>query len=650
MTNSDISLCMIIKDEAHILENCLTSVADIVAEIIIVDTGSQDNSKEIARKFGAKIIDTPWENDFAKARNIGLAYAAAPWILVLDADESIDHWTQDLLLPLLEAEHIHGYWLPITHYVGDIPKADFVTDHVCRLFRNDSRIIFRGMIHEETASSIRELPTGEMAYADLHIYHYGYLEDELQRKNKSDRNLSIINSALKLQPNQIALRYALGVEYYQQKQYYEAARILRPLLHELPNPSGYTSDLYLKTAFALQSSGQKEAAEEVFRTGISLFPDFTDLLESYAILLIDQGSLGKAKYLLEKALQSGYSAHNYPSTSGSGTYRTELIAGIVCERLFLYSDAWNHYEAAIQFKPDYTEAWKQLVPLALLSGDRLKLQALTSSHIHSFSPVTLSYLMSAALNAHDSVWQAELLKAPLLPSSVQRVVQLMLESNKQSDCTHTLVQLEEFLLEHSDPSERSSILGYLWALSCRAGDFESAIKWVLCMHPYRPGILSVHQILTGQSSGVKAALADISYAIQLLLQSGAWESVITLYEQSEAASFRWSSLPQPLFHCLLEAPLSIKKQWCAIYVKQNSIWNTPADCTEWLLYAAITRSYDAIPLLPLEGEVALRNLGGIAAVVALSYYKLLLAAEAYPHGISTGQLPWGLLVRSASQL
>lgn len=160
MTTPDITLCMIIKNEANHLEKCLSSVCGLVSEIIIADTGSEDNSKEIAQRFGAKIIDIPWENDFTKARNISLEYATSAWVLVLDADEAVDHWSENLLQPLLGAEYIHGYWLPIIHYVGDIPEADFVTDHVCRLFRNDKRIIFRGSIHEEIASSIWELPAG----------------------------------------------------------------------------------------------------------------------------------------------------------------------------------------------------------------------------------------------------------------------------------------------------------------------------------------------------------------------------------------------------------------------------------------------------------------------------------------------------------
>ena len=90
MKMSTISLCMITKNEERYLEQCLNSVKEIVDEIIIVDTGSTDKTKEIAKKFKAKIIDFKWIDDFSAARNESLKHAAKDWILVLDADEVIE--------------------------------------------------------------------------------------------------------------------------------------------------------------------------------------------------------------------------------------------------------------------------------------------------------------------------------------------------------------------------------------------------------------------------------------------------------------------------------------------------------------------------------------------------------------------------------
>lgn len=84
-----ISLCMIVKNEEQHLSNCLNSVKDLVDEIIIVDTGSQDQTKEIAAGFSAKIYDFPWINDFSAARNFSFSKATKDYILWLDADDII---------------------------------------------------------------------------------------------------------------------------------------------------------------------------------------------------------------------------------------------------------------------------------------------------------------------------------------------------------------------------------------------------------------------------------------------------------------------------------------------------------------------------------------------------------------------------------
>ena len=85
-----ISLCMIVKDEEQHLENCLNSIKELADEIIIVDTGSKDKTKEIAGKFTNKVYDFKWNDDFSEARNFSLSKATKDWILVLDADENRD--------------------------------------------------------------------------------------------------------------------------------------------------------------------------------------------------------------------------------------------------------------------------------------------------------------------------------------------------------------------------------------------------------------------------------------------------------------------------------------------------------------------------------------------------------------------------------
>jgi glycosyltransferase involved in cell wall biosynthesis len=85
-----ISACMIVKNEAALLRRCLSCVKQFADEIIIVDTGSLDNTKAIAAEFTSKVFDYEWKDDFAAARNVSFSYAACDFIYVADADEIID--------------------------------------------------------------------------------------------------------------------------------------------------------------------------------------------------------------------------------------------------------------------------------------------------------------------------------------------------------------------------------------------------------------------------------------------------------------------------------------------------------------------------------------------------------------------------------
>lgn len=718
-----LSLCMIVKNEAQHLEKCLMSVQGIASEIIIADTGSTDASMDIARRSGARVIELTWEHDFSKARNLTLRLASRSWILVLDADEALADWRPEEVERLLDTQSADGYFLPFIHYVGEFPEKDYVTDNVCRLFRNDERIQFRGSIHEEVASSIWSLPGGHIAYAALPVHHYGYLDGELQRKHKTSRNLELIHSALHLEPRSIHLRYALGTEHYQQGDYNAAAEVLLPLLEEVHADSGYTADLYLKTAYALEAGGRPEEAQAVYEAGSILYADFTDLLESYAGLLLEQGELWRAYDLLQRALDSGNTAHKYPSSSGSGTSRTRLFTGQVCERLLLSEEALDHYRQAVGYTPDDSAAWEQLAPLCLLSGQEEQLTAITRQLLPALPQRVLSRLVPAALNVRAAGWLAALCAAPHLPEDIRQVVQVLLDTlfrDPEQPCTAS-VRLERMLLEGPD---QPWISGYLWALSCRSGGAAAAGQWLERLAPHRPGLVAVHRWLAQQTAGASAQPAerelpephtecaadepaeaagtdswrergprhaessnfavpqriadehadrsvpppgssdhpelstgtplsfpDISYAAQLLVQAGAWDTLLLLFKPMEASRFHWSRLPQPLLHGLLHAPAPVKEQWCAMYSGQAHLYSSPGDAAEWLLYAAIADSCGLLPRLDPADEQALRQSGGPAAAIGLSYYQLLLAAGVHPQGmpVASGSIPWLLLVRSALQ-
>ena len=119
-----LGLSMIVRNEAHTLRSCLESVAGVVSQIVIADTGSTDNTTEIALEFGATVIPVPWENHFANARNAALEAMQTDWVLVLDADEELDRRGQIRIPKLIAQEGVGGYLIPIRNYVPTITPCN----------------------------------------------------------------------------------------------------------------------------------------------------------------------------------------------------------------------------------------------------------------------------------------------------------------------------------------------------------------------------------------------------------------------------------------------------------------------------------------------------------------------------------------------
>lgn len=207
-----ISLCMIVKNEERYLERCLSSVAGVVDEINIVDTGSTDRTMEIARKFGARIEELPWENDFAHARNHSLAMARKRWILTLDADEELNADSARHLKALRNVPANFTALLVRCFNIADHANSPMgtVSHAIVRIFPNDSRISFRGRIHEFVA--IEGSSTSIAAIASpISITHYGYGDSVIAERDKLARNMKMIELSVEAEPEESYNWYNLGV-------------------------------------------------------------------------------------------------------------------------------------------------------------------------------------------------------------------------------------------------------------------------------------------------------------------------------------------------------------------------------------------------------------------------------------------------------
>lgn len=244
-----LSLCMIVKDEENILEKFLNDIKPFVDEIIIVDTGSRDKTKEIAKRFTSKVYDHFWKDDFSEARNFSLAKATKGWILVLDADEKI---TKNGLIKIKKIinkdksikkpkfknkkNDILGYsFLQKTYMNEEFPfkfvktkdknYAGYTYRRMTRLFRNDKRIRFEYPIHETVINSIMRMG-GRINPLDINIDHYPLSKSKKDINDKNKLYLKLLKKKIKRYP-EAKFYCELGMQYLLMKDRKEADKSFR---------------------------------------------------------------------------------------------------------------------------------------------------------------------------------------------------------------------------------------------------------------------------------------------------------------------------------------------------------------------------------------------------------------------------------------
>ena len=269
-----ISLIVIAKNEEKNLERCINSVKKIADEIIIIDTGSLDRTKEIAKKFTDKIFDFEWIDDFSAAKNFAIDKANEDWILFLDADETISEKDLDKIKKLTGKE-AYGFSFIQRNYknstglfssvscIGDEYEESriapcYVPRRMIRLFVNDRRIRFEGKVHENVEPSI--LRIGAIEDSEIPIHHFGSLNEtpEKIRKYVEIEKKEINGNYLKA--------FEVGVQLHEIGELDEAVRYLNMSLNL--NDKFYFSWLELGVIFL--KAGELDKAEETLKTAEKL--------------------------------------------------------------------------------------------------------------------------------------------------------------------------------------------------------------------------------------------------------------------------------------------------------------------------------------------------------------------------------------------
>lgn len=353
MTKPLISLCMICKNEEKMIGRCLSSVQGLVDEIIVVDTGSTDDTISIVETFQAQVIQMEWEHDFAKARNKGLQQASGKWILCLDADEELDPSGIEAIRQFAETSSNPACYFNLLNYHGksEITKTmpnDSVP--VLRFFRNHPEVRFEGKVHEQIGGSIRTIfPSQRIPNLSSQIFHYGYLEDTVVEKNKKQRNLSLLLQQLEDEPTNPFHHYNIGGEFMRLKEYEKA------LSHFHQSKSlcdirryGFGHLTSKKQIMCLERLGRYKEALQVCQEDIKLFPDFPDLyflMGQFATVL---GEIDVAIEVYQQAMLKKDIPAHYAVDRAIPTIKAPFQLAILYEKNQQYDQALSVYKGIIE--------------------------------------------------------------------------------------------------------------------------------------------------------------------------------------------------------------------------------------------------------------------------------------------------------------
>ena len=364
--SAKISLCVIAKNEEQNIRRCLDSVKKAVDEIIVVDTGSTDDTASIALACGAKVYHFPWNGNFSDARNASLDHAGGDWVLYLDADEELaGEESRGGLRRAVKDDSVEGYFLKIINYLGAEGHIESHQDVVFRLFRNRREYRFQGAIHEQVAEAIKEKNVSavfRLAEGVL-INHYGYLDSSVDSRDKINRNLGIIAKEMEREPGSRELRFYCGVELYRAGRYIEAARELSVAAEGIDVDTIYLPKLVRYIIMAYQAAGEPEKALRTALGSMDFFPYYADLYYYAGRMYMELKNYVSARdYLLKSVSMPEQPAH-YASFNGVRGFRSYYHLGEIMEEFFNSSEALKFYLASFRDNPDFTPALRKIVHL-----------------------------------------------------------------------------------------------------------------------------------------------------------------------------------------------------------------------------------------------------------------------------------------------
>jgi len=397
MKRQTVSLCLIARDEESTIGMAIKSVLAVVDEVIVVDTGSTDNTRIIAEGYGARVIDVTWADDFSAARNVGLAEASCDWILVLDADEFLQPVRPVEFQRLLHDPGVAGYRLKRSRSLDD-PVTDVPV--TIRLFRNDPEVRYRYPIYEQLEPSLaRWAASQDKIITDCDLMILGEKDPLERRSRQRERNLRILRKALDAHPGEPYFPYKLACEGLTllDDEVLPVAGLNRSLgylnqawngISRLPDQQkqllSWLPDLGVKGASALLTLNRILEARRFIEQITRVFPDDPLVRLQWAVvevralekLVHDDPEESRSQHMARVAGVLRALADSAADSAGTAQEKRAcslyplrylgelaLLEGHV-------SEAVGYFEQALSLDPEYSFGWLGMAECSRFAGDR----------------------------------------------------------------------------------------------------------------------------------------------------------------------------------------------------------------------------------------------------------------------------------------
>lgn len=337
------SICIIAKNEEKNIERCLKSVQGFDCEIIVVDTGSTDRTKEIALQYATKVLDFEWVNDFSAARNFSISKASYDWVLILDCDEWVQESSPEEFMRLARNYPTYMGRLQRKNLTYMDSEKQVYIDMVERFF-NRRYYHYEGSIHEQvTPSSPRELIAFDIP---LTVLHSGYVGTKEELEDKRIRNMTLLKKELEEHPDDPYLYFQIGQEYYCEDDYENAARYYgKVLTYDLPPTMEYlrmTVQAYGNCLLYLDRMEEALQYEQIYDT-FGNTPDFVFLMGRIYFM---SGQPLKALTEFIKA-----TSMSNPHAEGTNTYLSWYYIALIYEKVGDDEMAKSFYQKCGDFEP-----------------------------------------------------------------------------------------------------------------------------------------------------------------------------------------------------------------------------------------------------------------------------------------------------------